>query len=534
MTETAAPAAARVSRRGLAVALLNLAAIAVILFTTMPTSAIRGDPFAVRIEAAHWLVAGSLGVSYDLREHIAPFVRERGQYFYENDTRRRYYSKYGFLNTILFLPPMAVYHALTGRVNAFDWSGPFVFVLNLYHLCVGLGIAVLLYRLARGYAPSRLAAWLFVYFSMFCTFLWFYVRAQSSEVFQVFFFLLAFAGWVTSGRASDRAGAMRGAALAGVAVACLVLLKTYYVLLLPIGLAWQLFASRGRSGYRWPALVAFLLPAAAGICILALVNQVKFESPLHTGYGQFAIDRFHAWPQPEVLWGFLVSPDRSIFVHFPLLLLALPAWWRPARRDAGEWSLAVAVLGVSILGVSFFGNWEGHWSYGPRYALFALPAAALPAARLIQAGVDGCRRPMGFAILVALFAIGAWAASAQLAMNRLPFFTGYDAQNFFRLAEDPDVDAYFENRNFALVHRDLLAWRDQDRPFPAIALVQSRQTPEQYAALEQTLKTMLWSNIFWFQDVSQTRLGGSRPGLPEVHDMSFPPEPGPTPEGSID
>ena len=81
---------------------------------------------------------------------------------------------------------------------------------------------------------------------------------------------------------------------------------------------------------------------------------------------------------PERLYDYLVAPGFSLFLHFPLLVLAVFFARRFYRRYPVEAVLG-AVCAASLLGVFLVFESVGEWCYGPRYLLSVLPILALPA-----------------------------------------------------------------------------------------------------------------------------------------------------------
>jgi hypothetical protein len=149
----------------------------------------------------------------------------------------------------------------------------------------------------------------------------------------------------------------------------------------------------------------------------------------------------------EALAGNLVSPNRSLFVFSPILLLALYGAWRKLRGGGTllDWAL-VAVIALHWLVISSHLPWDGGHTYGnrlfsdvvPYFMYFLIPViAALPDPRRV-------RRPalaLAFVTLVVVsFAIHYRGAHRRVvwAWNTEPTDVGHDAPRIWDW-RDPQI-----------------------------------------------------------------------------------------------
>src|SRR5919108_1805587 len=274
-------------------AFILAAAVALVNFASMPSEFLDGDPAAWREEARSIALRGELSVA---PEFAARFF-EPGQYFVRNDLSGRYYSKYGVMNALMSLPPLWAQAAAGGDISK-PGTYPSLLAFNLWNVLLSAVLAALLYSLAGLYTTRASVRLLFVIGTLYCSALWFYLRAQSSELYQVVFFVALFLCLASFLRTRKRAWLAGAWAFA----LCLLFTRISYGLLLPIIalLAW-------REERRLTA--AIVVPPIVAAAALAWINHVKFGSPLLTGY--------HAW-RPEVttlsgsladgVWGFLFAP----------------------------------------------------------------------------------------------------------------------------------------------------------------------------------------------------------------------------------
>jgi hypothetical protein len=419
-------------------------AVALFNFAWMPGQFLDGDPAAWREEARSLVLRGELSVP----ERFAASFYEPGQYFVRNEANGRYYSKYGVMNALVAVPPLWA-QAVAGGSVAEVGTYPSLLAFNLWNVALSVVLAALLYSLASLYTARVPVRVLFVIGTLYCSALWFYLRAQSSELYQAVFFAALFLCMARYFR-SRSAGWLYGAWMF---VAALVFTRVSFGLLLPIVglLAW-------RQERR--LTVAIVLPPLAVLALLGWVNHVKFGSALLTGY--------HAW-RPEVsaltgsladgLWGFLFAPRFSVFLHYPLLvgaLLGAAQFWRRHRADA------IAMLAMAVpfpLLISKLPLWAGEFTYGPRYLLFMLPVLSLPAVLFADRVIDHMAAWRARAWAAAAVVCLAYSAYLQVQVNRLGFWTYYEARAALELVYSDTAAEWFRDRHVGVTSADLIRHR---------------------------------------------------------------------------
>jgi hypothetical protein len=444
-------------------AVILAAAVALLNFAWMPGQFLDGDPAAWREEARSIALRGELSVP---AEFAARFF-EPGQYFVRNELNGRYYSKYGVVNSLMSLPPLWAQAAAGGDI-ATPGTYPSLLAFNLWNVALSAMLAALLYALASLYTPRVWVRVLFVLGTLYCSALWFYLRAQSSELYQVVFFaalFLCFAKFLRS-----RSPAWLGGAW--LLAFCLMFSRVSFGLLLPIIalLAWR--------EQRKLTLALVILPLVA-VALLAYVNYVKFGAPWLTGY--------HQW-RPEVsaltgsladgLWGFLFSPRFSIFLHYPLLILALfgaREFWRRHRMDA----IAILALFVPfLLLLSKLPLWAGEFGYGPRYLLFVVPVLSLPAVVFADSIIDNLAARRARAWAAAAIACLAYSAYLQVQVNRLGFWTYYEARSALEVAYSDAAADWFRDRHVGVISAELLRHRANLAALPWFPEFRRKVSPE--------------------------------------------------------
>ena len=134
-------------------------------------------------------------------------------------------------------------------------------------------------------------------------------------------------------------------------------------------------------------IVWVIAPMAVCAAVLMIYNNAVFGGPFKLGYNNSELwTREHSvgfmsltFPHPDAALGITFGIFRGLFVLSPLLLLALPGFWRWARSGEyrAEWSVAlIATLTMFLFNASSV-MWWGGFSIGPRYVLPGLPFMAL-------------------------------------------------------------------------------------------------------------------------------------------------------------
>lgn len=301
-----------------------------------------------------------------------------------------YYSKYGVLLALLSVVPVAIVQpigALTGRVDLLEAAA----AASLMPLIAG-ALAGAIFLLGRRLGAPRAAAALVAAGTVLGTYLLPYGRDFFTEP------LLALGLVVMLERA------LAGRALqAGAALAFAVLARPQSAAFAPLLLLYLLF--RGGSG----ALLRALPPLAVAAAVTAGYNLVRFADALEFGYREPADPGFTT-PFFEGASGLLFSPEKSVFLFAPAILLvplALTSLWRRDRAAAG---FALALFAVVFALAATWWSWQGGWSWGPR---LIAPGVAVVLALVAPWIADNAGR---LRLAGALFAVGfALSFSAALA-----------------------------------------------------------------------------------------------------------------------
>jgi hypothetical protein len=292
-----------------------------------------------------------------------------------------HYSKYGILLPLLSLLPVLLAQpigAVTGRVDLVEAAA----AASLMPLIAGaLGGA--LYLLGRRLGAARAAAALVAAGAVLGTYLLPYGRDFFTEP------LVALGIVVMVERA------LAGRELqAGTALAFAVLARPQSAAFAPLLFGYLLL--RG-AGVR--AVLRTLAPLALAALATLAYNLYRFHDALEFGYRPPADPGFTT-PLLEGAGGLLFSPEKSIVLFAPaivLLPLALVALW---RRDRAITSLLLALFAVTFVLAATWWSWTGGWSWGPRLLIPGVALVLVALGPWIGTSTMRCR------VAAALFALG--------------------------------------------------------------------------------------------------------------------------------
>jgi hypothetical protein len=226
------------------------------------------------------------------------------------------------------------------------------------------------------------------------------------------------------------------AAAAGALLAAAIWVRPTHILAAPAFLI-ALFV-RDRKRAIAPAVVLFAIVSFAAAAFLWR-NLYLFGSAFDFGYpaaaeGGKALNTFHT-PLSTGLFGYFFSPGKSIFVFAPPLLLAILGRRWLWRNHRGVWTVAWLTPITYMLFFATYTQWEGGYSYGPRYLV---PALALGGLAIGPALVRTARWVRVSAVV--LFIAGFLVQAIGVATSFLEAAVGggyYDANYNYRMAFSP-------------------------------------------------------------------------------------------------
>jgi hypothetical protein len=505
--------------------LLLLLAVAVIQILTIPRFYYDGDNYTTRAEAINLVNTGQIGIPYHDREDLKKLVEVRGQYFFENDSRRRFFSKYGIGLTLAQLPPILVEKVLTPELRLLQRTDSLLLFMNLYHVFFALVSAFYLYVIAALYTRSELNRVAFVLLSIYGTFLWHYLRAPAHEIYQVPLFLALgfhFLAFLRI-RSAPRPGWGHLAAAMG-ALFGLILMKSFYLLILPVVWVFTFVCLPGNSTsvqaawksncvkHRKPLISCLLAPTVITLAVLFGVNAYKFGSIFESGYGQWfnesgiQADRFSpAFFLKRIRQYVMQSGNWNVWVHYPMILIALLGIQRFVKKHRVDALFVYVIVLVVFVPICCFST-VGAWCYGPRLLLLALILGALPFLEVLQWIREGWNiKSTGMAILC-LGVLGI-SLKLQINVNSLDYFAHQECRAVFHTLEIEEVDRYFDGTvHRGLVCGDLLAFRSGSSTFFPLEMMAAHMMEKEgatpllqsmYASGEENLRLLLGLNYYF-------------------------------------
>ena len=490
-----------------------LALVCALNVALMPASFVGGDSIAWHEEARSLLRDGRLSVDPQLALHAG----DPGEFFVLNEVDRRWYSKHGIANTAMAIPVELAEELATGRIPSAGVP-PNVLVIDLYNVALSVALCAVLYGISGSYSRRPVVRAIFTLACLYATYLWYYQRAQTSEIYQTLFFCGAFALLTTflrDLRANDGRATRRGKwALAGAwaCVGMLVLTRLLFALALPIVIAAVAYEAastpRERRARVASALAPWMVvPPLVILASLAWANHAKFGSVWLTGYHQWKPREHLPTGNPvDGLRGFLFDPRYSILLHFPVLVLAI-AGFRPFVARHRTDALVMLAAFALFLGVtSMIPTWRGEWGYGPRYLLFLLPVLSLPALCFLDGVADRWGSPRSGLLAAAAALLLGYSAYLQVQVNRCDFFAYYFVRNAIPAPLDDELTSYFYDHGWGKICCDLVAHRADPEHLPFFPAVMRATSARRAGAYRELLvKLLSVDNFYWSSSTSPAR-----------------------------
>jgi hypothetical protein len=238
--------------------------------------------------------------------------------------------------------------------------------------------------------------------------------------------------------------ALRTASIAGLVLGLATLVRPTNVLAIPV-FALAVLVRDGKPALR----AAFLLCATSGIGVMALLarNALLFGNPFQFGYPTAAegAKRLNTFATPLVkgLYGFLLSPGKSVFVFAPPVILALAGLRRLWKLERGAATVATLFPLVYLFFFARYTQWEGGYCVGPRYMVPSMvllcvalgPMLAEDAAPFSAAKTNAARiRKIALLLLVLGALVQCVSLATSFMEDQVPRGRYYDANWTYRLS----------------------------------------------------------------------------------------------------
>ena len=484
---------------------------------TMPHHHYRGDAIYVQANAVDLILTGSIMVP----ETNLEVMGDPGQYYVQNTKNGKWYSKYGLINTFLYVPPLLAEKWVVGRLDYNYLSGVRICMLNGYMILWSVLIAVYLWKIFSFYSSSSAVKYSFVVAVFYATYVWYYLRTTGMEIFQLLFFLGFYYNLVAykNGKSAIQSGSrwidwnLFGAI---VFLACLCMAKLVYLLLAPVLMVFVLLVGYGH-GIKlvdhlrmtvWSNIRCYLfslvIPLAAMLVLVVYVNDCRFGSPLNTGYQQWRASRQlfsgNLWVG---LHGLLVSGHGSVFLYFPVLVLSLFGVAEFVKKHAWDYSLTCVIFILFLLVHSKFCDWHGSWGLGPRFMVFILPVLSLPFIEVLER-IVAARRGDAKTWMLCVLSVVLLTGSAyfQVNVNALECFASEELGSMFWNAgihnRNDAIRRYFGATYYGVICRDFIAYKEKGTPWFPLEQLRQSDKAEYVPAIENGLKLPIFSCNYWF------------------------------------
>lgn len=359
-------------------------------FLLQPDSLFPGDANAIRMESRYLIRYHTIGIPPEHNEFIHPGflppTSYENQYFWENKNSGKFYSRWGVANTVLYAVP--IYLSQRGIISS-EFDG-----LNILNIVLTVLLAAGIFMIASNFGVRPLYACVLSIVLIYGTYIFFYTRAQTVEIFHLTILSWFFVVFQKLNKTIP--DAMEKQSLrtiswnlesAAILILLLVLSKIYFIVfagLFFLSLWWRRWSS---STFYWGAGLSITILFICSMTVL-LLNNLKFGSIWQTGLGPagpmiptdwFALSHF-----ADSIPGYLWHPKYALATHMvpgAIGLLVSPWIWQRFPRE-------------TFLGGGFFlstlivaGGWKGfsgEWCYGPRYMiqpLFMMACLSFPLAK---------------------------------------------------------------------------------------------------------------------------------------------------------
>ncbi len=361
----------------------------------------NGDPVNYFVVAQSIVERGTVALE---RNEFVPL--ERGK-------NGAYYSKFGIGQSLAEAPFYWVGRLFAPRGGNEPYRYFFLYFASessVPVICALICVFFALLALELGYTRRAAAAGSFIL--GLGTLIWPYAKIGFSEPLQGFALLGAF---LYALRSRNR-NCVVCAATSGLFAGALILTKTANLITVPLFLAYLVFSNEQPAGRRLFRAAAFLAQIAIFLSLQLIYNNIRFGSFWDFGYntGRDAVFGFSVSPLSG-LYGFLLSPGKSIFVYSPVLVAALIGAGSFHRRRREESLLLWAIVASVALMYGRWWAWHGDWCWGPRFLVPLVPLLLLPALPVLEAFRR--TRAAGKAALLLLIGISIYVQVLGVSVN---------------------------------------------------------------------------------------------------------------------
>jgi len=283
------------------------------------------------------------------------------------DEHGKFYSTYPLLTSVAQMPGILLLEAAAAISPP---SRGLAKPLTSHLACSLFGAltCVLFFQLCRQRKLAQRTALAATGILVFGTTIWVYAHYSYSEIAQT----AMFTGFLLSVLRTDEDPTPGQARWLGLYAGLLFSMKYIYAPGILGGVAFLAWRHRKRA---LPLIPHAALTGAPFLIASLVYNYLCWGSPLSTGYTPYFATYWGENPLIS-LWGTFLSPGKSLLLYSPPLILGLVGIPRLVRDHRAACLAILAIAGPVLLVYSRY-KLNGDWAWGPRFAVFVVPAFAL-------------------------------------------------------------------------------------------------------------------------------------------------------------
>jgi hypothetical protein len=231
---------------------------------------------------------------------------------------------------------------------------------------------------------------------------------------------------------------MRTASIAGLVLGLGTIVRPTNVLAIPV-FAVAILVRDGKPALRVAS--ALCTASAVGVAALLSYNALLFGGPFEFAYpataeGAKPLNTFDT-PLVKGLYGFLLSPGKSVFIFAPPVILALAGLRRLWKLERGAATVAILLPLMYLFFFARYTQWEGGYCVGPRYMVPSIVLLCFALGPMLVEGATRVSATQVKKIALVLLGLGAFVQCISLATSfmedQVPRGRYYDANWTYRL-----------------------------------------------------------------------------------------------------
>lgn len=292
----------------------------------------------------------------------------RSGFCHKSELDGKYYSKYGLGLAFIFTP----YVLLAKNIAAFTGLPEkqlIDFLLSFYNIFFGAGVCVIMFYLIRFFGNSNRISLIMALLLGLGTFCWRYSVWDFPETTQMFFLFLSIYCLLKN--------SIKEVILGALSFSCLFLLKTLYMVYLPIFLLYILMKNRQNIKDLLRRECIFIFITLMGFGFILFLNYIRFGEFLEFGYGGEAAN-FYLSGIKEHATKLLYWLDKGVFIYNPLFILGIFGYLKFFKTFRKEAVFFISVIALNFILTCMWYAWYGGCSWGPRYLVPVAPLWLIP------------------------------------------------------------------------------------------------------------------------------------------------------------